>query len=84
MTLRAVVRSRLVAFAPFQPLRRHVQSVVDRRFDRARSDRQRTVDAFAEHLRNQIDLARLSGAVLATADEAVRPAAGLWLRGAAE
>jgi len=80
----AVAGSTLVAAALFQPVRRRVQAAVDRRFDRARYDRQRTVDAFAEHLRNQIDLARLGGAVLATADEAVRPAAaGLWLRGAA-
>jgi hypothetical protein len=78
----AVAGSTLVAFALFQPVRRRVQSAVDRRFDRARYDGQRTVDAFAEHLRNEVDLARLSGAVLVTADEAVRPAAAeLWLRG---
>jgi hypothetical protein len=78
----AVAASTLVAFAIFQPVRHRVQSAVDRRFDRARYDGQRTVDAFAEHLRNEVDLARLSGAVLVTADEAVRPvAAGLWLRG---
>jgi hypothetical protein len=78
----AVAASTLVAFALFQPVRHRVQSAVDRRFDRARYDGQRTVDAFAEHLRNEVDLARLSGAVLVTADEAVRPAAaGLWLRG---
>jgi hypothetical protein len=79
----AVAASTLVACALFQPLRGRVQSAVDRRFDRARYDGRRTVDAFAEHLRDEVDLARLSGAVLVTADEAVRPAAaGLWLRGA--
>jgi hypothetical protein len=79
----AVAASTLVACALFQPVRGRVQSAVDRRFDRARYDGRRTVDAFAEHLRDEVDLARLSGAVLVTADEAVRPAAaGLWLRGA--
>jgi hypothetical protein len=81
----AIAGSTLMAAALFQPVRRRVQSAVDRRFDRARYDRRRTVDAFAEHLRNQIDLARLGGAIVATANEAVRPtAAGLWLRGTSE
>jgi hypothetical protein len=77
----AVAGSTLIAAALFQPVRRRIQEAVDRRFDRTRHDAQRAVDAFGEHLRNEIDLARLGGAVLATADDAVRPAvAGLWLR----
>ena len=77
----AVAASTLVAFALFQPLRRRVQRAVDRRFDRARYDGQRTVDAFAERLRNEVDLGTLRGALVATAEGAVRPTgAGLWLR----
>lgn len=80
----AVAASTLVALALFQPARGRVQSAVDRRFDRARYDARRTVDAFAEHLRDEVDLTLLRGSVLATADAAVRPAAsGLWLRDAA-
>ena len=79
----AVAGSTLVAFALFQPLRRHVQSVVDRRFDRARYDAQRTVESFTEQLRDEVDLTRLRAALVATADDAVRPAgATVWLRGA--
>jgi hypothetical protein len=78
----AVAASTLVAFALFQPLRRRVQRAVDRRFDRARYDGQRTVDAFAEHLRSDVDLGSLRGALAATADQAVRPvSASVWLSG---
>jgi hypothetical protein len=77
----AVAGSTLVACTLFQPVRGRVQAAVNRRFDRDRYDGRRTVDAFAEHLREEVDLARLSGAVVVAADEAVRPAgAGLWLR----
>lgn len=77
----AVAASTLAAFALFQPVRRRVQSAVDRRFDRARYDAQRTVDAFAEQLRNEVDLARLGTALVATAEDAVRPVSTtVWLR----
>jgi hypothetical protein len=78
----AVAASTLVAFALFQPLRRRVQRAVNRRFDRASYDGQRTVDAFAERLRNEVDLATLRSSLAATANEAVRPAgSSVWLRG---
>jgi hypothetical protein len=77
----AVAASTLVAFALFQPVRRRVQRAVDRRFDRARYDGQRTVAVFAAEIRNEVDLPRLRESLAATADEAVRPAsAGVWLR----
>jgi hypothetical protein len=76
----AVAGSTLLAFALFQPLRRRVQRAVDRRFDRARYDGQRTVDAFAEQLRSDVDLASLRVSLAAAADDAVRPAgSGVWL-----
>ena len=77
----AVAASTLVAFALFQPLRRRVQRAVDRRFDRARYDGERTAAAFAERLRDQIDLDALRSVLLGTVNEAVRPIeAGLWLQ----
>lgn len=77
----AVAASTLVAFALFQPVRRRVQTAVDRRFDRASYDAQRTVDAFAEALRDEVDLARLRTTLLGAASEAVRPTTGeVWIR----
>jgi hypothetical protein len=77
----AVAASTLVAFGLFQPLRRRVQRTVDRRFDRARYDGQRTTDAFAERLRNEVDLGTIRASFAATANEAVRPSgSALWLR----
>ena len=77
----AVAVSTLVAFALFQPLRRRVQGAVDRRFDRARFDGQRTTAVFADRVRNEVDLMTLRDELVATAADAVRPAgAGLWLR----
>ena len=76
----AVAASTLVAVALFQPLRRRVQRAVDRRFDRARYDGQRTTAVFADRVRNEVDLGTLRTALVATASEAVRPTgAGLWL-----
>jgi hypothetical protein len=77
----AVAASTLVAAALFQPLRRRVQRAVDRRFDRARYDGQRTVDAFAEQVRNEVDLGHLRRALAVTAADSVRPSsATVWLR----
>ena len=77
----AVAASTLVAFALFQPLRRRVQSAVDRRFDRARYDGERTIAAFAERLRSEVDLANLEGDIAGTVGSALRPRSiGVWLR----
>jgi len=77
----AVAASTLVVAAAFQPLRRGVQGGVDRRFNRARYDAQYTSDAFAAQVRDEVDLARLSAALVNTVEEAVRPAsATVWLR----
>jgi hypothetical protein len=78
----AVAASTLVAFALFQPVRRTVQRAVDRRFDRARYDAQRTAAAFAERLRNEVDLDTLASDLERTVVGTMRPsAASLWLPG---
>ena len=78
----AVAASTLVAAALFQPVRRIVQSVVDRRFDRAHYDAQRTADAFAERLRNEVDLDTLAAELERTVVRTMRPTkATIWLPG---
>ena len=77
----AVAGSTLVAFALFQPLRRRVQSAVDRRFDRARYDSELTVAKFSDRLRDEIDLASLKGVLDSTIRDAISPRSlGIWLR----
>jgi hypothetical protein len=77
----AVAASTLIAFALFQPVRRRVQHVVDRRFDRARYDGDRTAAAFAERLREQVDLAGLEADFAGVVDGALRPTSvGVWIR----
>ena len=79
----AVAISTLVVFALFQPVRRRVQRAIDRRFDRDRYDSERTVAAFADRLRNDVDLTAVSHEIVATATTAVHPtSATVWLRGA--
>jgi hypothetical protein len=79
----AVAMSTLIALALFQPLRLRVQRSVDRRFDRARYDAERTAAAFAGRLRDRLDLVRLEGDVSETVRGAMRPRSfGLWVRGA--
>ena len=77
----AVAASTLAAFALFQPLRRRVQVAVDRRFDRARYDGQRTVDAFAEELRDKVEYVDIDHDLHRAIHDTVRPAhVGVWLR----
>ncbi len=77
----AVAGSTLLVFALFQPLRRRVQRVVDRRFNRARYDAERTVAAFAARLADEVDPEHLRAEILATVTAAVEPiSVALWLR----
>jgi hypothetical protein len=77
----AVAASTLVAFGLFQPIRRRVQRLVDRRFNRTRYDAERTVAAFAERLRDEVDLDAIRSEILATVGAAVEPSSvSLWLR----
>jgi hypothetical protein len=67
--------------ALFQPLRRRVQEVVERRFNRARYDALVAVDAFSARLRDEVDLEILRGSLLALVDATLEPnTAALWLR----
>jgi len=77
----AVAGSTLLVFSLFQPLRRRVQSLVDRRFNRARYDAERILAAFAGQLRDEVDLEALEAAITATVSRTVEPVSvALWVR----
>jgi hypothetical protein len=77
----AVATSTLVAAALFAPVRARLQRPVDRRFNRARYDADRTVAAFGERLRDQVDLSALRVELEELASTAMEPTtSGLWVR----
>src|SRR6476620_5564321 len=76
-----VAASTLAVAALFTPLRRRVQRVVDRRFDRARYDAARTTAAFSERLRDQVDLQPLVTDLQSTVAGTISASrVGIWLR----
>ena len=80
----AVAASTLAAAALFTPLRRRVQRAVDRRFNRARYDADRMVDAFAARLQDAVDLDTVRADLAAVVRAALEPAqVTVWISGGA-
>jgi hypothetical protein len=78
----AVAISTLIVAATFIPLRRRVQGLVDRRFNRHRYDAQQTIETFAARLRDQVDVGTLSEDIQAVVTQTMAPQhVSVWLRG---
>ena len=76
----AVAAATLAAAALFNPVRRRVQRVVDRRFNRARYDADQTVVAFAARLKDAVDLDTVRDDLSGVVQQALEPAhLSLWI-----
>lgn len=78
----AVAASTLVVFSLFAPLRRRVQRVVDRRFNRTRYQAEKEVEAFTVRLRAATDVDTVEADLISVIDRTLQPSTvAVWIRG---
>ncbi len=74
--------STLLVAALFNPLRRRLQDLIDRRLYRSKYDAQRVIDRFVATARDEADMSALSADLLDLVDETIQPSVkGLWIKG---